>query len=42
MASEIIFRELALEERRIEAEQEQKREMRKMELELKMMLERRG
>ena len=31
----------ALEERRIEAEQEQRREMRKMELELKMIEEKR-
>ena len=30
MASEIRFRELALEEKKIEAEQEQKRELRKM------------
>ena len=41
LASEIRFRELALEEKRIEAEQEQKREMRKMELELKMIEEKR-
>ena len=41
MASEIRFRELALEERRIEAEQEQRSEMRKMELELKMIEEKR-
>ena len=41
MASEIRFRELALEERRIEAEQEPRREMRKMELESKMIEEKR-
>ena len=39
MASEIRFKELALEKRRIEAEQEQRREMRKMELKLKMIEE---
>ena len=41
MASEIRFRELALEEKRIEAEQERRRELRKMELELKMIEEKR-
>jgi len=41
MASEIRLRELALEEKRIEAEQEQRRELRKMELELKMIEEKR-
>jgi len=41
MASVIRFRELALQERRIEAEQEQRRVMRKMELELKMIEEKR-
>ena len=41
MASEIRFRELALEEKRIVAEQEQRRELRKMELELKMIEEKR-
>ena len=35
LRSEIRFRELALKEKRIEAEQEQRRELRKMELELK-------
>ena len=39
MASEIRLRELALEEKRIEAAQEQRRELRKMELELKMIEE---
>ena len=41
MASEIRFRELALEEKRIEAEQERRRELRKMELKLKMIEEKR-
>jgi len=41
IASVIRFRELALEEKRIEAEQEQRRELRKMELELKMKEEKR-
>ena len=41
IASVIRFRELALEEKRIEAEQEQRRERRKMELELKMKEEKR-
>ena len=39
MASEIRFRELALEEKRIEAEQKQRRQLKKMELELKMIEE---
>jgi len=38
MASEIRFRELALEEKRTEAEQEQRRELRKMELELELKM----
>jgi len=41
MASEIRFMELALEEKRIKAEQEQRRELRKMELKLKMIEEKR-
>jgi len=41
MASEIRFSELALEEKRIKAEQEQRRELRKMELKLKMIEEKR-
>ena len=41
LRSEIRFRELALKEKRIEAEQEQRRELRKMELELKTIEEKR-
>ena len=41
MASKSRFKELALEERRIEAKQEQRREQRKMELELEMIEEKR-
>jgi len=41
ITSEIRFRELALKEKRIEAEQEQRRELRKMELELKTIEEKR-
>jgi len=41
MASEIRFMELALVEKRTEAEQEYRRELRKMELELKMIEEKR-
>jgi len=41
MVSEIRFMELALEEKRIKAEHEQRRELRKMELKLKMIEEKR-